>query len=500
MNKKSLGQTKSLPGQITVFLALSLMVIISLVLSTVSSARFYVIKNSQRQSVQIAARNLLAEYCIPLQSKYHLFAIDGNGRSLEHDLQAYVLMNQEHGFFGGTNTGVAISKLYPLSHQQYSPLRKEIVQYMENAGLVDMANEFLKNMQTQGIEDADKNKNQISAQVKAENEIALEQQNNLQQEEQSGEQMTDSVEDPRKSFMDVLKDGILTLVLPKNYSISQSSISSGSSATMVETLTDFLSADKLTEKIDAIEFSLTNMAGTAVEEVIIALYIREYFNHGANTENSGFNTKLKYELEYIVCGHQSDRDNLLDMVNRLALLRMVFNMPYLLADPIKSQEAHGVALALSSAIFMPFLETVFYWLLVAAWSYAEAIMDVRTLISGETVPLIKNSVTWKLSLRNMAAELLQSADTAVQENTNQGLKYEDYLTFFVLTTSQENKYRRMMDLMEVNVSMEEGYENFSINDCYYGLSCLASFEIRPFFNLFSSLDTTAHGYSWSECY
>ena len=39
--------------------------------------------------------------------------------------------------------------------------------------------------------------------------------------------------------------------------------------------------------------------------------------------------------------------------------------------------------------------------ILLAWAYGEAIMDIRTLISGGKVPLVKNAEDWKLSLSGL---------------------------------------------------------------------------------------------------
>ena len=40
--------------------------------------------------------------------------------------------------------------------------------------------------------------------------------------------------------------------------------------------------------------------------------------------------------------------------------------------------------------------------MIAGWSFAEAIVDVRTLLSGGNIPIIKNSESWTLEFSQIA--------------------------------------------------------------------------------------------------
>lgn len=53
-----------------------------------------------------------------------------------------------------------------------------------------------------------------------------------------------------------------------------------------------------------------------------------------------------------------------------------------------------------------------------------------------------------------------------------GLLYEDYLRILLTFTGRKKKYERMENLMQANIRLAEGYENFNIRRCYYGMTCL----------------------------
>ena len=92
---------------------------------------------------------------------------------------------------------------------------------------------------------------------------------------------------------------------------------------------------------------------------------------------------LSYELEYLLFGHPLDEDNLASAVNKIIVIRMLFNSIFLMGNAERKTEARGLAAILSLSIGMPFLEGIIYLLILMAWSYGEGILDCRRLIQGE---------------------------------------------------------------------------------------------------------------------
>lgn len=63
--------------------------------------------------------------------------------------------------------------------------------------------------------------------------------------------------------------------------------------------------------------------------------------------------------------------------------------------------------------------------MIAGWSFAEAIVDVRTLLSGGNIPIIKNSESWTLEFSQIADFL--DGDLFLTAKENNGLSYDEYL-------------------------------------------------------------------------
>ena len=112
-------------------MALSLTIILSLMLSTVESARIHAIMSFEKESAQLALESVLAEYNIPLYERYGLFAVDGNRDYLTEDILKYAERNETQGIFAFEASQAYIAETVLLSDMDYMPMEKEIVQYMK---------------------------------------------------------------------------------------------------------------------------------------------------------------------------------------------------------------------------------------------------------------------------------------------------------------------------------------------------------------------------------
>ena len=126
----------------------------------------------------------------------------------------------------------------------------------------------------------------------------------------------------------------------------------------------------------------------------------EDFSNGNRGDMAGAGS-LDYELEYILEGHASDRENMETVASKLLMVRFVPDYAYIQTDSEKKAEAEAAALTLCTVIGLPELSEGAAQGILLAWAYGEAIMDIRTLISGGKVPLVKNAEDWKLSLSGL---------------------------------------------------------------------------------------------------
>lgn len=196
---------------------------------------------------------------------------------------------------------------------------------------------------------------------------------------------------------------------------------------------------------------------SASEKGAAVLYAVNHFGHyGEEKENS----VLAYEVEYILGGMESDKENLTKVVERLLAVRSGMNFLYLLSDSEKQAEAELAATALVGFTGIYPLVKIMKGILLGAWAFAEAVSDVRILYKGGQVPLIKTERDWKLSLEGAA----DAASYETETKEEKGIwNYEGYLCILLLMGSTENLCFRMMDLIEINLRKKDS--GFFMENC-----------------------------------
>ncbi|GAA6411566.1 hypothetical protein K040078D81_56830 [Blautia hominis] len=198
------------------------------------------------------------------------------------------------------------------------------------------------------------------------------------------------------------------------------------------------------------------------------LFLQAYAMNKLGTYREPVNPgALDYQVEYIVGGKGSDRENLKKTVNRMLLLREAANAAYLYTDPEKRAQSGTLAASLCTALLIPEGAFVVEKLLLLGWAYGESLLDVRQLMAGGKVPLVKNSAGWQLALSDIGQifSLLQDG----QAKNTSGLDYNDYLQILLFTSSRNNLTFRCMDMIEQNIRLKPGKENFRIDSC---MECL----------------------------
>ena len=135
---------------------------------------------------------------------------------------------------------------------------------------------------------------------------------------------------------------------------------------------------------------------------------------------------LRYQLEYVIGGKNTDQENLKAVVYRLLAAREAANMMYLLQDPTRQAEIHEMALVICAAIGFPALEGIVSLALQAAWAFGESLLDVRQLLTGGKVPLVKTGDTWMVSLHQLAkiTELLKNSRAVEQRHDISGISWD----------------------------------------------------------------------------
>lgn len=184
--------------------------------------------------------------------------------------------------------------------------------------------------------------------------------------------------------------------------------------------------------------------------------------------------KLSYELEYVIGGKESDRENLDIVVTRLVAMRFPANYGFLLGDSTKKAEAEAMAATLAGVIALPALVGIIKQAILLAWAFGESIMDVRSLLAGGKVELVKRKENWQLQLSSLLNLGKEEGDVQKKET---GLSYREYLRMLLFLQKEDECTMRSLDIIEMNIRQKKG-EFFRIDSCVSKLEIKSICKIR----------------------
>lgn len=189
----------------------------------------------------------------------------------------------------------------------------------------------------------------------------------------------------------------------------------------------------------------TNLA----EHLLVNEYCGEFFTHALSEEKKPF----QYELEYLFGGEDTDEANLYQTVKNLTAAREGLNLVYLFSDAAKREEARNLAIAVTGGLGIAPLVLVTTFFILSVWALGEAVLDVRELLSGGKVPILKSADTWTLTLEGLLKLGREGmAESGTGEN---GLSYASYLKALLLLQEPSRQYFRMMDMMQLNLRRKQ---------------------------------------------
>jgi len=102
------------------------------------------------------------------------------------------------------------------------------------------------------------------------------------------------------------------------------------------------------------------------------------------------------EIEYILAGMKSSSANRASVKGQILLIRFAMNSMHVYMDAAKNRQALAAATAIAG--WTGFGVPVVHSLIMLSWAMAEAVLDVKSLIEGKKVPLMKSADSWCLSI------------------------------------------------------------------------------------------------------
>ena len=489
-HKKARYNSGNVRGSMTVFAALSIMLVASFLFVLLEAAHQQQLRRVAQMNTSLVVESVFSNYCSPLWEKYQILALD-NGMTEEQepfvsweyyaaDLSKESL--SQRGFMRGANhlrmdTKCAEFVAYRmLTDEDGRAYIKTISDYMRNTigqqAIEKLAAEY-QQLSSMDISD----KPDDTALAGADNAIAearrLEEEKAKKEEEErkkaqeaakkakatkkadkkaekkaekkagteAGERAIEPAENPLEIIKNLWHQGTLSLVLKDAKAVSN----------MKEDWSDAVSKR---EKYTGI--GLEPIQTDATDTLLFTEYLLDHFACYTSGDAAG---TLAYELEYLLCGNEKDQSNLSETVQRLLAVREAANLAYLAADASKQELAYSVALSLAGVTANPGIIYAVKCGLLAAWALAESVLDVRALLSGDKIAIIKNSAQWTSDLLHLGS-VFSSFGTAT--NCQNGLSYQRYLGFLLMMQAQKVSYRAM-NIQEHVIRSKEGFEDFCMD-------------------------------------
>ena len=176
------------------------------------------------------------------------------------------------------------------------------------------------------------------------------------------------------------------------------------------------------------------------DELFYGQYLLDRYGNYTNQKEQSL---LKYQVEYILYGSDSDAVNLQSMVRRLLAI---------------------ICEILCTLLLVPEVSDVLTYVVLGVWSYIEAVADVKGLLQGYRIPLLKDRGQWSTNLWDMLKGTV-SVESISPNTTNAGLCYEDHLRVFLMLMNRQDKVMRSLDIVEMDIRQTPGNEHFRIDQC-----------------------------------
>lgn len=395
------GQLK---GEITVFLSLLLVVLLTFIGGMVQSASIHITKSMKRADTKLALESVFAEYQGKLLEKYDIFGkLDGDETKFSRRLWFYGAKDMKH----------EIQKIQFLTDDKGQAFYEQAIHSL--GGEVKNVAE----MKEIPWEEEEQQVNSELEELLSENEVTLPKEEN-----------------PLEHMKHLKQSGLLALVVQNPENLSNRYV----------VLSELPSHRKLAQGTGG--FGKVSK-GSVSQRTLFTAYLTEHFPHYLKNKEEN---SLFYEAEYLLCGKESDRDNLEATFRKILTIRTGVNYAYLLTDQTKLAEAGGMAATLSGLLMHPEATELVKQALLFSWSYGESIVELRNLMEGKKIPIVKTAETWQLDLESLL-KLGTEEEVRTSLETDNGIGYEDLITMLLFAENADDLCMRALDLMELKLGI-----------------------------------------------
>lgn len=457
-------------GEISVYLCLVFVVVISLFVSVITAARGAALQAVFECALESALCSAFGEYDRELLDRYDVLFIDlsylsnsPDPENLEARIQTYLEDNllPEKGtkllfasdFADVSGTNVELEK-YTLATDYYGQaFRKQAIDYIKDFVMVkDIEN--IQNLITVSDTykltefDIEKESEQIKLKCAKKGETW---------------QQTDF----ENSLLDRLDN--IDFKIPD-------SIGKLSLATIDITDTvSFRNKENGNYALPDFELDITN-------DIFFDEYIMAEFGNFIDRKED---TKLAYETEYILAGYPSDAVNLTAVAGSIFAIRTAANLYTLHSSEEIKTTVEAAAQIVGALIKIP--PEAASELIMFLWAVAEATTDVTQILEGKKIPVVKGEGDLNVSLQGIIPFITSQAELVDNESavaySDDGIPiveagYTDYLRLFLIMLPVFQRTVRTMDMIEQDLRYCGSGENifFRFDACTDSIRVTVSME------------------------
>ncbi len=435
------GKGKTVRGEITAFLSLIFVLLVSFILTLSESAMIQTAKNQKRMDVDRAVYSVFGEYQKSLLEDYHIFGFDmsyGSGQFEER------MLLDRLAYYGSLGMDQEITDLQLLTDNGGQAFREQVLAHMEEKNGIALVQNIA------GLSSKWEEQEIKGEEVSEELDALLGQNEEILPDEAQG-------------LVEMKRFGLFSLLLPKSFVLSSKTVSPS------ETLCN------RNKNSGWGTFPQRSNTGGIEGKILFEQYIFKTF--GCATEPHGKNRNLDYEIEYLISGKSSDEENLKAVVQQIFCFRLAMNYMYLLSDAKKQGEAEVMALALATVALHPEAAEGLKQILLLLWCLGESVIDVRALLSGKRTVLMKTEETWQLSLASLF-RIGSGEDEMEGKDTEKGMTYAQYLQVLLFMKGEEELTMRTLDRIEQNIRFEKGISHFQIDLCVTKMKMQSTADIK----------------------
>lgn len=214
--------------------------------------------------------------------------------------------------------------------------------------------------------------------------------------------------------------------------------------------------------------------GLVDKALFIDYLMTNYSYFGNDLKHDG----LKYEVEYLLSGKETDPQCLASVVEQILLVREGANYTTILQTPELTAQAAAAAEAMAGFTMNPAIIEAVKYAVIGAWAYAEATLDVRLMLTGGKVAPIKNLDQWTSDvwhLSNVGNVKFKAMDCGG------GTGYKEYLIGFLALRSNEKLAMRALDVMENALNSTEEYKNVKVDNMVWAADVELTYSAEEMF-------------------